>query len=122
MEYKREIEEVTGEVYVLVNGKKYVKSKKRHKLILTLIIAVIYTEVKFKLKKLGNKGKRELMVLDVDKMINRKEKELQKFKELINREWQLSLQEDDFLNEVLSLLLSRETEHMEKIINTKYLK
>lgn len=55
-------------------------------------------------------------------MINRKEKELQKFKELINREWQLSLQEDDFLNEVLSLLLSRETEHMEKIINTKYLK
>ena len=62
------------------------------------------------------------MVLDADKMINRKEKELQKFKELINREWQLSLQEDDFLNEVLSLLLSRETEHMEKIINTKYLK
>ena len=122
MEYKREIEEVTGEVYVLVNGKKYVKSKKRHKLILTLIIAVIYTEVKFKLKKLGNKGKRELVVLDADKMINRKEKELQKFKELINREWQLSLQEDDFLNEVLSLLLSRETEHMEKIINTKYLK
>ena len=92
MEYKREIEEVTGEVYVLVNGKKYVKSKKRHKLILTLIIAVIYTEVKFKLKKLGNKGKRELMVLDVDNMEYIQLKTKEQFKEVMkkyNKNWKL---------------------------------
>jgi len=55
-------------------------------------------------------------------MINRKEKELQKFKELINRDWQLDLNEMEFLDAALNIILLHETEHMEKIINTQYLK
>ena len=53
-------------------------------------------------------------------MVNRKEKQLQEFKELINRDWQLSLDEDEFLDSVLSLLLSRETKKAAEIINLFY--
>ena len=53
-------------------------------------------------------------------MVNRREKQLQKFKELINRDWQLSLDEDEFLDSVLNLLLSRETKKAAEIINLFY--
>ena len=53
-------------------------------------------------------------------MVNRKEKQLQEFKELINRDWQLSLDEDEFLDSVLNLLLSRETKKAAEIINLFY--
>ena len=53
-------------------------------------------------------------------MVNRKEKQLQEFKELINRDWQLSLDEDEFLDSVLSLLLSRETKKAAEIVNFFY--
>ena len=53
-------------------------------------------------------------------MVNRKEKQLQEFKELINRDWQLSLDEDEFLDSVLNLLLSRETKKASEIVNFFY--
>ena len=53
-------------------------------------------------------------------MVNRKEKQLQEFKELINRDWQLSLDEDEFLDSVLNLLLSRETKKAAEIVNFFY--
>lgn len=53
-------------------------------------------------------------------MVNRKEKQLQEFKELINRDWQLSLDEEGFLDSVFSLLLSRETKKAAEIINLFY--
>ena len=53
-------------------------------------------------------------------MVNRREKQLQEFKELINRDWQLSLDEDEFLDSVFSLLLSRETKKAAEIINLFY--
>ena len=53
-------------------------------------------------------------------MVNRREKQLQEFKELINRDWQLSLDEDEFLDSVLNLLLSRETKKAAEIINLFY--
>ena len=53
-------------------------------------------------------------------MVNRREKQLQEFKELINRDWQLSLDEDEFLDSVLSLLLSRETKKAAEIVNFFY--
>ena len=53
-------------------------------------------------------------------MVNRREKQLQEFKELINRDWQLSLDEEGFLDSVFSLLLSRETKKAAEIINLFY--
>ena len=53
-------------------------------------------------------------------MTNRKPKQLQEFKELINRDWQLSLDEDEFLDSVLNLLLSRETKKAAEIVNFFY--
>ena len=53
-------------------------------------------------------------------MTNRTNKKLQEFKELINRDWQLSLDEDEFLDSVLNLLLSRETKKAAEIINLFY--
>lgn len=53
-------------------------------------------------------------------MVNRREKQLQEFKELINRDWQLSLDEDEFLDSVLNLLLSRETKKAAEIVNFFY--
>ena len=53
-------------------------------------------------------------------MVNRREKQLQEFKELINRDWQLSLDEEEFLDSVFSLLLSRETKKAAEIINLFY--
>ena len=53
-------------------------------------------------------------------MVNRREKQLQEFKELINRDWQLSLDEDEFLDSVLNLLLSRETRKAAEIVNFFY--
>ena len=53
-------------------------------------------------------------------MVNRREKQLQEFKELINRDWQLSLDEDEFLDSVLNLLLSRETKKAAEIVNLFY--
>ena len=53
-------------------------------------------------------------------MVNRKEKQLQEFKELINRDWQLSLDEMEFLDSVLNLLLSRETKKAAEIVNFFY--
>ena len=53
-------------------------------------------------------------------MTNRKPKQLQEFKELINRDWQLSLDEDEFLDSVLNLLLSRETRKAAEIVNFFY--
>ena len=53
-------------------------------------------------------------------MVNRREKQLQEFKELINRDWQLSLEEDEFLDSVLNLLLSRETKKAAEIVNFFY--
>lgn len=48
-------------------------------------------------------------------MTNRTNKQLEEFKELINREWQLDLNEMEFLDSVLNLLLSRETKKIEQI-------
>jgi len=48
-------------------------------------------------------------------MTLRKEKQLEEFKELINRDWQRDLNEMDFLDSVLNLLLSRETKKIEQI-------
>ena len=53
-------------------------------------------------------------------MVNRREKQLQEFKELINRDWQLSLDEMEFLDSVLNLLLSRETRKAAEIVNFFY--
>ena len=53
-------------------------------------------------------------------MTNRKPKQLQEFKELINRDWQLSLDEDEFLDSVLNLLLARETKKAAEIVNFFY--
>ena len=53
-------------------------------------------------------------------MVNRREKQLQEFKELINRDWQLSLDEMEFLDSVLNLLLSRETKKAAEIVNFFY--
>lgn len=53
-------------------------------------------------------------------MTNRREKQLQEFKELINKDWQLSLEEDEFLDSVLNLLLSRETKKASEIVNFFY--
>ena len=53
-------------------------------------------------------------------MVNRTNKKLQEFKELINRDWQLSLDEDEFLDSVLNLLLSRETKKASEIVNFFY--
>lgn len=53
-------------------------------------------------------------------MVNRREKQLQEFKELINRDWQLSLDEDEFLDSVLNLLLSHETDKLSSIVNFFY--
>ena len=50
-------------------------------------------------------------------MTNRTNKQLEDFKELIDREWQLSLDEDEFLDSVLNLLLSRETKKAAEIVN-----
>ena len=53
-------------------------------------------------------------------MTNRTNKKLQEFKELINRDWQLSLDEEGFLDSVLNLLLSRETDKLSSIVNFFY--
>ena len=53
-------------------------------------------------------------------MTNRTNKKLQEFKELINRDWQLNLNEEQFLDSVFSLLLSRETKKAAEIINLFY--
>ena len=53
-------------------------------------------------------------------MTNRTNKKLEEFKELINRDWQLSLDEDEFLDSVLNLLLSRETKKAAEIVNFFY--
>ena len=53
-------------------------------------------------------------------MVNRTNKKLQEFKELINRDWQLNLNEEEFLDSVFSLLLSRETKKAAEIINLFY--
>ena len=53
-------------------------------------------------------------------MTNRTNKKLQEFKELINRDWQLNLNEEEFLDSVFSLLLSRETKKAAEIINLFY--
>ena len=53
-------------------------------------------------------------------MTNRTNKKLEDFKELIDREWQLNLNEDEFLDSVFSLLLSRETKKAAEIINLFY--
>ena len=53
-------------------------------------------------------------------MVNRREKQLQEFKELINRDWQLSLDEMEILDSVLNLLLSRETKKAAEIVNFFY--
>ena len=53
-------------------------------------------------------------------MTNRTNKKLEEFKELIDRDWQLSLEEDEFLDSVLNLLLSRETKKAAEIINLFY--
>ena len=53
-------------------------------------------------------------------MTNRTNKQLEDFKELIDREWQLNLNEEEFLDSVFSLLLSRETKKAAEIINLFY--
>ena len=53
-------------------------------------------------------------------MTNRTNKKLQEFKELINRDWQLNLNEEEFLDSVFSLLLSRETKKAAEIVNLFY--
>ena len=53
-------------------------------------------------------------------MTNRTNKQLEDFKELINRDWQLSLDEDEFLDSVLNLLLARETKKAAEIVNFFY--
>lgn len=40
-------------------------------------------------------------------MINREQKQLEKFKTLITKEWKLSLGEEDFLDTILNLLLTQ---------------
>ena len=53
-------------------------------------------------------------------MTNRTNKKVEEFKELINRDWQLTLDEDEFLDSVLNLLLSRETKKAAEIVNFFY--
>ena len=53
-------------------------------------------------------------------MTNRTNKKLQEFKDLIDRDWQLDLNEMEFLDSVLNLLLSRETKKAAEIINLFY--
>ena len=53
-------------------------------------------------------------------MTNRTNKQLEDFKELIDREWQLNLNEEEFLDSVFSLLLSRETKKAAEIVNLFY--
>ena len=53
-------------------------------------------------------------------MTIRKEKQLEEFKDLINRDWQLDLNEMEFLDSVLNLLLSRETKKAAEIVNFFY--
>ena len=53
-------------------------------------------------------------------MTNRTNKKLEEFKDLIDRDWQLDLNEMEFLDSVLNLLLSRETKKAAEIINLFY--
>lgn len=50
-------------------------------------------------------------------MTNRTQKQLKDFKELINKDWQLNIQETDFLDTILNLILERNTEKVEKIVD-----
>ena len=51
-------------------------------------------------------------------MINRKEKELQKFKELINKEWKLSIAEEDFLDTILNLILTQDSKKASEFLES----
>ena len=42
-------------------------------------------------------------------MVNRATNQLQKFKELVNKEWKLSIAEEDFLDTILNLLLAQDS-------------
>lgn len=53
-------------------------------------------------------------------MTNRTEKQLEEFKELINRDWQLDLNEEEFLDSVLNLIQSHETKKAAEIVNFFY--
>jgi len=53
-------------------------------------------------------------------MTLRKEKQIEEFKQLINREWKLTIEEMDFTDSVLNLLLSRETKKAAEIVNLFY--
>ena len=48
-------------------------------------------------------------------MVNRKEKQLQEFKELINRDWQLSIDEDEILENILEIFRTRDLKKQEQL-------
>ena len=50
--------------------------------------------------------------------LNRKEKELQKFKELINKEWKLSIAEEDFLDTILNLILTQDSKKASEFLES----
>ena len=50
--------------------------------------------------------------------LNRKEKELQKFKELINKEWKLSTAEEDFLDTILNLILTQDSKKASEFLES----
>ena len=51
-------------------------------------------------------------------MVNRREKQLQEFKELINKEWKLSLQEEDFLDTILNLILTQDSKKVSEFLES----
>lgn len=51
-------------------------------------------------------------------MINRKQKELQKFKELINKEWKLSIAEENFLDTILNLILTQDSKKASEFLES----
>lgn len=53
-------------------------------------------------------------------MVNRREKQLEEFKDFINKDWQLSLNENEFLDSVLNVLLLHETKKAVEIIDFFY--
>lgn len=48
-------------------------------------------------------------------MTNRKDKQLQAFKELINKEWQLSIDEDEILENILEIFRTRDLKKQEQL-------
>lgn len=51
-------------------------------------------------------------------MINREQKQLEKFKTLITKEWKLSIQEEDFLDTILNLLSAQNSKKTSDVLES----